>query len=376
MKIAHIACTFPPYKGGIGNATFNLAVELGRLKNDVTVFTPAYDDQSLSINGFNLIRLNPLLKYGNAAFLPQLFYKLKSFDIIHLHYPFFGGAEAVWLYKFFNGNRKLVIQYHMDVNSLPLPLKFFSIPSYLTLNSLLNYADAITCASFDYIKHSNIQSYFNNHINKFFEIPFGVDSDLFKPDKRWLNKKNSMLFVGALDKAHDFKGLDVLFSSLKKLKINIRLQVVGGGNMLSYYKKLAQSMEVSCKVEFLGRVEDKNLPKIYNNNDFLVLPSTSSHEAFGLVLLEAMSSGLPVIASDLPGVRSVFHEGVEGLLARPGDPEDLARKIAILEAGHDGWLEKSKSARKLVEEKYLWKKSALSLNNLYKDILNERLPDK
>ncbi len=82
--------------------------------------------------------------------------------------------------------------------------------------------------------------------------------------------------------------------------------MVGGGNLLSHYQELSKHLQTTNKVKFAGSVSEIDLPLYYQNADLLVLPSINQHEAFGLVLLEALASGLPVIASDLPGVRSVF----------------------------------------------------------------------
>ena len=100
MRIAEIVCTFPPYRGGIGNVAYDNSRTLIGGGKDVTVFTPFYNFKSNnSNNDIPVKRLFPIIKYGNAAFLPQLFWRLKKFDIIHLHYPFFGSAEIVLLLK-------------------------------------------------------------------------------------------------------------------------------------------------------------------------------------------------------------------------------------------------------------------------------------
>ncbi|MBU4256922.1 glycosyltransferase, partial [Patescibacteria group bacterium] len=185
MKIAHIVCTFPPYKGGMGNSVFQFVKVLAERNHDVAVFTPNYSGlarEEKSKEGFKIIRLTPWLKYGNGAFLPQLLWKLKGprsksgagFDIVHLHYPFFGGAEAVWLAKILYGAEfKLVVHYHMDAVIRSLPQKIFSWPSRLIRDSLFKKAEAVTCASLDYIKHSEVNYLYEKYKNKFYEAPFG-----------------------------------------------------------------------------------------------------------------------------------------------------------------------------------------------------------
>src|SRR3989338_8134629 len=117
MRIAVITPTFPPYAGGIGNvAAFN-ARQAKSLGHEVEVFTPKYREVTEEITDLKITRVPPLFQYGNAAVVPTLPRMLKGFNIIHIHYPFFGGAEIVWLYrrKLKKSGTKIVLHYHMDV---------------------------------------------------------------------------------------------------------------------------------------------------------------------------------------------------------------------------------------------------------------------
>ena len=128
MRIASITCVFPPYKGGIGNAALANAEELKKRNAEIVVFTPrAFLRDKKIPTLIRVKKLFPIFKYGNAAILIQLAWQLKSFDIIHLHYPFFGSAEIIWLLKKFNKTKaKLIITYHMDVIGSGSLKKFFS----------------------------------------------------------------------------------------------------------------------------------------------------------------------------------------------------------------------------------------------------------
>ncbi|MFA7087752.1 MAG: hypothetical protein WC146_00175, partial [Patescibacteria group bacterium] len=222
MKIAQVVCAFPPYSGGIGNSAFEIEKILAA-EHEVKTFTP--------------YNTKPLLKYGHGAFLPQLFWKLKKFDYIYLHYPFFGGAEVIWLLKLFCRKPKLIIHFHMDVkNSGPIT-GLLSIPDKLIRFSLLKQAETIVCASIDYVSQSQIKKYYRHYPDKFQEIPFGVNLNKFQPklmeksadskiiakakkivhyiNDRFIKKNRlDLLFVGGLDTAHYFKGVDILLKSL------------------------------------------------------------------------------------------------------------------------------------------------------------------
>ena len=374
MKIAHLVCAFPPYKGGMGNVAFYFAKILSQLGHEITVFTPEYNKSSRQESGgFKLIRIKPTLRFGHGAFVPQLAKWLNDFDIVHLHYPFFGGAEVVWLMNILGNSKfKLAIHYHMDTLNLSLAAKILSLPGRAIRVWLFSQASAITCASLDYIKNSAIKKYYKNNPKKFYEISFGVDLKRFYPAPGKKHEGKIILFVGGLDKAHNFKGLDMLLASTAKLKIkDWRLWIIGDGDLRFRYEEQARELTINKQVEFLGQITDRELPNYYRKADLFVLPSVNRHEAFGLVLLEAMASGLPVIASDLPGVRRVFENNIQGLLARPGDVRDLAKKIEEVLSSENMAENMGQAGRKLVKEKYNWITAGEKLENIYENLLNK-----
>ncbi|TSC96066.1 MAG: Glycosyl transferase group 1 [Parcubacteria group bacterium Athens1014_10] len=377
MKIAHIVCSFLPYQGGIGNSCFQQVKGLSENGHQVTVFTlrgrvAGMTSPQLPHNKFEVVRIRPLIKYGKAGFLPQLPFYLKKFDLIHLHYPFFGAAELI---NFFG--KPIVLQYHMDVVGKGLLGSFFKFHTKFVAPRIIKKADLIICSSFDYIKNSNIDGYFQKKTDKFREMPFGTDLNIFKPEeknlsllvKHNLNKENKIiLFVGGLDKAHYFKGVDKLLQAgakLLKKEEKLKLLIVGEGDLKNSYKKLSEDLGVSKNVVFAGRVSNEDLPEYYNLADIFCLPSTDKSEAFGIVLLEAMACAKPIVASDLPGVRTVINDGETGLLAAPGETEDLADKLAILLQDKNKRKEFGLAGRKKVEEKYDWRKIIVQLEKIY-----------
>jgi glycosyltransferase involved in cell wall biosynthesis len=121
---------------------------------------------------------------------------------------------------------------------------------------------------------------------------------------------------------------------------------------LSYYKRKSKDLGILEKTEFLNNVSDKELTKLYREADLFVLPSVTKGEAFGIVLLEAMASGVPVIASNLPGVRKVFKNKEEGLIIKPNSVNDLVSKINKILFNKKLKLEMAEKTRKLAEKKY------------------------
>jgi len=392
MKIAQIVCRFKPYKGGISNMAFDESLGLAKLGHEVTVFTPFYNeaDNNFISSDFKIERLHTLGKIGNGAFLPQLFWKLKDFDIVHLHYPFFGGAEIVWLAKKLNEHKiKLVITYHMDVVGGIFLKPFFKFHTKFIMPRIINCADKVIVTSLDYAQTSNIKELVAKNPEKFIEMPPSIDLERFFPlskEKELLFKfginsefDRVLLFVGALDKAHYFKGIQFLINSFNVLDYSgsqnavyrVKLLIVGEGNLKESYQSQVLEAGLKDKILFADPVSDEDLPKYYNLADVVILPSIDRSEAFGITLIEAMACAKPVVASRLPGVRSVIEDGVDGFLFDLKQEGDLANRVNKLFTNNDlrqkmGLAGRSK-AEKMFNQDALTKK----LIAIYNDVLGK-----
>jgi glycosyltransferase involved in cell wall biosynthesis len=351
MKIAQVVCVYPPYAGGIGTSAQKLQKILSD-QHEAFVFTPTDNNRNNDNSENNIIPLKPSLRLGHGAILGSLFKKLKAFDLIYFHYPFFGTGIIIWLFKVFNPQKKLIIQYHMDVQQKNIIYKILSWPEEIIKKSLFKKADLIITASLDYIRHSKIKNIYQKYPIKFKEIPFSVDTDKFKPNTNQIIKDNIILFVGGLDKAHYFKGVDVLIHAVSLIKNNdYILKIAGTGQLATNYKQLAQELKIDNRIIFLGKLSENELIKNYQTAKVLVLPSINSNEAFGIVLIEAMACGTPVIASNLPGVRSVFEDNLSGFKVETKNIIDLKNKLEII-LTDDTSIKMGQKAEQLVKEKY------------------------
>ncbi|MEX0592570.1 MAG: glycosyltransferase family 4 protein [Nitriliruptoraceae bacterium] len=169
-------------------------------------------------------------------------------------------------------------------------------------------------------------------VERFDIIPNGVDVAAFSPppsapptDRRLAGAEPQILFVGRLDQR---KGLSVLIEAfgLLRQRRSVRLVVVGDGPDRREAHDRIQPADREA-VEFLGRIDNDLLASSYQQSSVYVAPSLGG-ESFGIVLLEAMAAGVPVVASDIPGYRAVLGDGEFGCLVQPGDPEALAMAIA------------------------------------------------
>ncbi|MDD2646910.1 MAG: glycosyltransferase family 4 protein [Patescibacteria group bacterium] len=385
-KVAHLVCTYPPYQGGIGNTCYFEAKYLSRLNCEVTVLTPEYyiKDKKQKIKAtvaeseHKIVYLKPWLRYGNAAWTPQVLCQLKKFDIVHLHWPFIGGAEAALYWKLFHPKKKLIVQYQMDLIGHNIFRPIFKIYVWLWLPLMVKLADKIIVSTLDYAQKSQLKRFFNNYYDKFIEIPLGVEAECFylhDKDFNILSKYNLslfdriILFVGGLDRAHYFKGVNILIQAvatlLKKKNESIKLLIVGKGNLKSSYKELARELGVYQHIVFADSVTNKELPEYYNLADVFVLPSIDQSESFGLVVLNAMASAKPVVVSNLPGPRSLVRNNYNGLQVIPGSADDLAEKLDFLINNPSLAQEWGRNGRLMIEEKYSWQKIAEEIAEVY-----------
>ena len=184
----------------------------------------------------------------------------------------------------------------------------------------------------------------------------GVDTSVFSPglpskndsQEKYGIKNPYCLFVGQLTRR---KGVDYLLKALAH--VNINCVIVGDGHERRSLMLLAKSLGISNKVSFTGAVPFEDLRGLYAGASFFVLPSVA--EGMPLTILEAMSSGLPVIATSIPGMDEVISEGHNGFLVMSDDVKALHSKMQVL--AEDAALRKKMgmNARRLVEKKFSWR---------------------
>jgi len=213
-------------------------------------------------------------------------------------------------------------------------------------------------------------------------IPNGIDLERFSPDvspiDEFCDGKMNILFVGRLEGRKGFNYLIKAYKRVKQEFPNSRLIAVGPGIRLRrrYERQIKRSGLKD--VILVGHVSDNELPRYYKTADIFCSPATG-RESFGIVLLEAMATGKPIVATNIDGYASLMTHGVEGLLVPPKDDERLAQ--ALLSLMNDESLRQEMGARgRLTAAEYSWEHVAQRVLNFYKRILSEppckeRLPE-
>ncbi|NQV11956.1 glycosyltransferase family 4 protein [Candidatus Uhrbacteria bacterium] len=375
MKILHVVSTYPPYRGGMGNVVSEEATRLAKLRHDVHVATLAYKEKpSTKVEGkVTVHRLKQHIWWDKTALSFGINKLLKddSFDIVHLHLPFFGIQELMVVLMKLGWKKNLVVTYHMDYMSKGVSKKIGKVSRKYFVPAILTRAQKVFVSSMDYARESWLKDNWKDVEKKLISAPFGVDTKRFKPRKdRKESTVTRLLFVGGLDSNHYFKGLDVLLKALGQLRSrkDWTLTVAGSGDLKESYEDQAREAGIAQRVDFIGRVSNDALPLAYGFSDVFVFPSIDRSEAFGLVALEAQSCGVPVIASDLSGVRTVVSDKASGILVSPKDVDELKEALVWM-IGHKREREEmGKTARIRVEKMFTWDKHVAILEKVYEDI--------
>jgi glycosyltransferase involved in cell wall biosynthesis len=336
LRIAHLTATFPPYPGGAGNTAFRFAREQAERGHHVEVFTAPAPGTAPDPGAVVVHRVDPVLAIGNAPLIPSLA-RIDGFDVVHLHYPFIFGSELTLLARLRRAGRSqaLLVHYKNRLVGKGPRGALFEIYEHSVAPLLIRAADRVCvlspdhAASVPYLRRAG-----ERQPEKLIEMPNGVDAELFSPGESSLRERLGIpagavvaAFVATLDRAHHFKRLDVAIEGLARLgDPNVHLVVAGGGELLDGFRAAARSAGVGERVHFLDAVPHGELPQVLRAADLFLL-TTEPPESFGIVLIEAMAAGLPVIATDYPGVRAVVEEGATGLLVPRGEAEPEARGL-------------------------------------------------
>jgi len=200
-------------------------------------------------------------------------------------------------------------------------------------------------------------------------IPNGVDLDRFtgaEPFDELRDGTLNILFVGRLEERKGLTHLLKAYHRLRKRHVDARLVVVGAGPKLREYKRFVGLRGIR-DVEFVGRASDKAKVRYFASADIFVAPNTGQ-ESFGIVLLEAMAAGVPIVASDIHGFKRVVERNVQGLLVEPKNPRALAAALYRLASNPDLRHELGEAGRAKAPE-YSWERVTDRIVDYYYEVL-------
>lgn len=324
MHILHLYKNYWPIVGGIENHLRLLAENQAKMGHRVTVLVVNTERRTVieEINGVRVIKAARLAAPAStplSAALPLWVRRLQP-DVAHLHFPYPFGEVA----HFCLGRaRGTIITYHSDIIRQRALLRLYKP----LMMRILDAANRIVATSPQYITSSEVLRRFQS---KCVVIPFGIEQARFQTPhpatQRILAEYGPeplLLFVGVL---RYYKGLTYLLRAMPQ--IPARLLIVGDGPMAPTLREEAQRLGLGERVVFLGRVGDEDLPAYYQAARVFVLPACERSEAFGIVQLEALASGVPIVSTELgTGTSYVNLNGESGLVVPTRDPQALAEAI-------------------------------------------------
>ena len=373
MRVAHISATFPPYYAGTGNACFHQARCLAARGHEVAVYTASHPGTPVDPEGVAVHRLEPVVRVGNAPLLPRLAC-IPRFDVIHLFQPFIFGAELAVL-RSVTARTPLVSSFQNELAAPGVKGALFRAYNATASRLALARSARLTVLSLDHARSvPALSRELARRPEAFVPTPNGVDVEAFRPaddagaraSLRLAPEATVAMFCARLDAAHEFKRLDLLLRALAEAESpELHLLVVGGGELEPRFRRLAGELGIGGRVVFAGERRHHELPETYRAADFLVLPSDSV-ESFGIVVVEAFASGLPVIASALPGVRELVSDGTDGMLVEPGELPSLVRALlAMASLEPDRRRQMGAAGREKAVARYTWERSAEILEGAY-----------
>ncbi|GAA3397670.1 glycosyltransferase family 4 protein [Streptomyces roseoviridis] len=312
--------------GGVQFHIRDLAEHLIRLGHHVSVLAPADDETPLPPYVVSAGRAVPVPYNGSVARLNFGFLSAArvrrwlhdgTFDVVHIHEP---TSPSLGLLTCWAATGPLVATFHTSN-----PRSRAMIAAYPILQPALEKISARIAVS-EYARRTLVEHLGGDAV----VIPNGVDVDFFaraEPKKEW--QGGTLGFIGRIDEPR--KGLPVLMRALPKIlaeRPDTRLLVAGRGDEEEAVACLPREMR--SKVEFLGMVSDEDKARLLRSVDVYVAPNTGG-ESFGIILVEALSAGAPVLAADLDAFAQVLDQGAAGELFANEDADDLAaRAISLL----------------------------------------------
>jgi len=356
-----VSDTYYPHPGGVSEHIYHASCELIKRGHSVTIMAPHMD------GGDDMNRFCPVVRVGRAV--PILSNRshskiaiawdiknqvrkviIKGFDIIHIH----GFVPVLPLLALKYSNTKNVVTVHAAYEK-----SFAYTVSKRYFMKYLNKLDARIAVS--KIAEKSISMFFPG---RYIIIPNGVDIERFNPEIEPLPKlkgRFNILFVGRFEPR---KGLKYLLSALPTIKREVpdaRLVIVGSGRF-EVPKRYCDDIVLQKSVP------PSLIPKFYASSDVFCSPATGN-ESFGIVLLEAMASGVPVVASSIPGYRCVIKDGDTGILTEKENPQAIASAIVKL-ARDKGLREEMGRRGREYAIGFSWERITDKVEAVYKSLFN------
>src|SRR5271156_3704443 len=363
-SVMHVGKFYRPHFGGIETHVEALCQELVKSMNvRVLVASDSRRSEECVIDGVNVSRVAQSMSVFGAPVCLSMPRRIRSGrpDLVHLHLPNPGGALAV-LASGYRG--RVIVSWHSDVIRQHSLAKLYNPIERI----LLKKSRAIVASSPNYIESSAVLSRFKDRCRV---IPYGIDSLKYQNSDpaavRAIREKYGPKIVLMVGRLVYYKGGEHAVRAMTKIDAN--LLIIGDGPLMQNLQRQARELGVADRIFFLGKVPGSISP-YYQASDVFILPSIARSEAFGIVQLEAMACGKPVVNTDLAsGVPYVSIDGETGITVPPSDVDALRHSINLLLADFNLRARYGAGARKRVETEFSRAAMLRRTRDLYDSVL-------
>lgn len=302
--------------------------------------------------------------YKGTKILVTKIYQDFKFDLIHAHVALPDGYAAMKLSK------ELNVPYILTIHGQDLQQTLFKNEQCIeNILKVIGSANKIILVSNKLKKI--IKEFNDDKNNKFKVIANGVNFNNISNKKVKKTIDDRVRVILSVSNLKETKGIDLnlkAFSMLIEKYPNLKYLIVGDGPERKKLETLTEDLGINEKVEFLGMLSHENVLKKMDDVDIFSLPSWN--EAFGVVYIEAMANGKPVIGCKGEGIEDYVDDEETGLLVNPKDVDSLAQAMDFLLSNPDKAKDIGERARKLVMENYTWEKNAEKTIKVYQEVLN------
>lgn len=370
MRVLQIG-KFYPISGGIEKVMYDITMGLSQKRVYCDMLCASAEKQDLGnllLNDYARVLCVPTWKKVSATMLsPAMIFRLrkirKEYDIIHIHHP----DPMACLALFLSGYKgPVVLHWHSDILKQKMLLKLYTPLQ----NWLLRRARVIVGTTPVYVRES---PFLENIQRKVTSIPIGIDEMKPIPERveqikeKYAGKK----IIFSLGRLVEYKGYEYLIQAARRLTDDYVILIGGKGPLQEYLQSLIDELGVADRVKLLGFIEDRDLPDYFGACDLFCLSSIWKTEAFGIVQIEAMSCGKPVIAMNIPesGVSWVNINSFSGINIKPEDADALATAIITVLTDEHLYDKLSKGARRRYETMFTKELMTELCLNLYRKVL-------
>lgn len=317
---------FFPIRGGVEKVMYDLMLGLSDRKircDMLCASTEDYPAETIELNDFGSVMvMRTRFKFAATMIAPAMMTKLrriaKYYDIIHIHHPDPMACLALFLSRY---KGKVVLHWHSDILKQKTLLRLYAPLQ----NWLIKRADLIVGTTPVYVAES---SFLQKVKHKVDYIPIGVLPVQVSAEKvaAIKGKYQGKYLIFSLGRLVDYKGYEYLIRAAGYLSNNYQIVIGGKGPLQEPLSVLIHELGVEDRVTLLGYVSDEDVPAYYAAADIFCVSSIWKTEAFAIVQIEAMSCGIPIVSTHIPGsgVSWVNQDGVSGLVVEKENPEALA----------------------------------------------------